>query len=63
MVALPPPAVAIIVYYADEHWRARSQDGLYAGVFVSRQAAVREATAEAQAHPGRICLVADRPEG
>ena len=60
MIRVPPPsAIPIVVYYADAHWRARSADGRYAGVFANRRAAVREATAEAEAHPGHICLLED----
>ena len=58
MITAPPPLVVpIIVYFADAHWRAKSVDGLYLGVFASRHAAVREATAEAEAHAGHICLI------
>ena len=57
-VSAPPPAV-IEVTPEGGHWRLRSSDNLFSGVFLDRRTACRHAEAEAEVHPGHIVVVRD----
>lgn len=57
MIELPPlpPPPGIVIERLGELWRVTRSDGLFEGVFVDRQLALREAANELDAHgPARI---------
>jgi len=51
-----PPAI-LEVLPEGAHWRLRSSDNLFNGVFLDRRTACRHAIAEAETHPGHIVVV------
>lgn len=58
VLSVPESAPAVFeVSPAGSHWRLRSSDNLFSGVFVDRRTAHRHAKAEAEAHPGHIIVI------
>ena len=57
--ALHPSPAFIEVLPEGGHWRLRSSDDLFSGVFLDRRTALRHAEAEADSHPGHVVIVVE----
>ena len=55
--------IPIFVAFDGRMWRLASADGRLAGVFVDWKSALRQARAEADAHPTYVCAAGEGPHG